>query len=442
MRRHYVSRVALQVSVAVAIAGSPTPGTAQGILDRLKQKAQDKANAMADSLSDKVIDQATGAIQCLATNIGCIKKAFGAGKPVKLVDADGKPAAASDSAKAVASAGGVPASVTASIAASSAAPTPAGAAAPAFGEGVFLNYDFVPGDRVLFAEDFTRDNPGDFPRRLQLRSGNFEVADWQGQRFLRTNNFGAVMIPLPEMLPQRFTFEADYNGGGGWELSVYFADPDKTADLTRALFNPSRGGLQGGGVNSEADIPDNAVKPLTHIAVMADSAYAKVYVNGVRVANVPSTNLGRGKSIVIQPTADETTPAYLTNIRVAAGGKSLYDAILTDGRVATHGILFSTGSDVIRGESKPTLDLIGQMLRQHADLKLTIEGHTDNVGDAASNQTLSDKRAAAVRQFLISNYQIDAGRLASKGLGMTKPTASNATPEGRQQNRRVELVKM
>ena len=100
------------------------------------------------------------------------------------------------------------------------------------------------------------------------------------------------------------------------------------------------------------------------------------------------------------------------------------------------------GSDRIRGESKPTLDQIGQMLKQHPELKLTVEGHTDDVGSAASNQTLSEKRAAAVRQVLISNYQIDASRLASKGFGATKPAAPNATPEGRQQNRRVDLVKM
>ena len=319
----------------------------------------------------------------------------------------------------------------------------AAAAVPAqgFGDGVFLNYDFIPGDRVLFAEDFTRDNVGDFPRRLQLGQGNFEVATWQGQRFLRTNSTGKVIVPLPEVLPQRFTFEADYNGGGGWAMTVNFADPDAAGELTTASFSPSNGQLEGAGVNSGADIPDAAVKPLTHIAVMADGKYAKIYVNGVRTANVPNANLGRGKSIVLGFIADETTPAYITNIRVAAGSKPLYDAIVADGRVATHGILFDTGSDRIRGESKPTLDLIGQMLKQHPDLKLTIEGHTDNVGSAASNQTLSDKRAAAVRQFLIANYQIDAARLASKGLGATKPAVSNDTAEGRQQNRRVELVK-
>lgn len=81
------------------------------------------------------------------------------------------------------------------------------------------------------------------------------------------------------------------------------------------------------------------------------------------------------------------------------------------------------------------------MREDHPDLKLTIEGHTHNVGGAEANQALSEKRAAAVRQVLIDGYQVDGARLVAKGLGQTKPAASNDTPEGRQSNRRVELVK-
>jgi outer membrane protein OmpA-like peptidoglycan-associated protein len=449
-------QIAASASVlALALLFAAPPLSAQSTLDRLKQKLLDKKDAIADSLSNVIIDKATGAVQCVLDNPACIKTAFGAGKNVKVVDANGQPVSAADSARAVTKAGGVPPSLTAANAANAqnaqnAAPASGGtgaaapAVAPAFGEGVFLNYDFVPGDRVLFAEDFARDNPGDFPRRLELRYGNLEVADWQGQRFLRTNTPSRVIVPLPEAVPQRFTFEADYNGGGGWAMNVHFADPDAPGapDLTLATFSPGGGGLDGAGVSSEAAVPDSAMRPLTHVAVMADGRYAKAYVNGVRVANVPNATLGRGKVIVITLVADESTPAYITNIRVAAGGKPLYDAIMADGRVATHGILFDVGSDRIRGESKPTLDQIGQMLQQHTDLKLTIEGHTDNVGNAASNQTLSDKRAAAVRAFLVANYGVDGSRLASKGLGATKPAAPNDTPEGRQQNRRVELVRM
>jgi OmpA-OmpF porin, OOP family len=333
----------------------------------------------------------------------------------------------------------VPASTqNASASTSGSAPTDA---APSFDNTVLVNYDFVPGDRVIFAEDFSKDAIGDFPKRLELRHGNFEVAKWQGQQFLRTNSGGVVSIPLPEVLPQRFTFEADYSGSSGWNLEVNFADPDQVDNLAQASFSPSMGQLGGGGVSSSSDLPEAAVKPIAHVAVMADGKYVKVYVNGVRVANVPNANIGRGKVVVVGLPGGQDEPGYLSNIRIAAGGKPLYDAIMADGRVATHGILFDTGSDRIRGESKPTLDMLGGMLKDHADLKLTIEGHTDNVGSAAANQTLSDKRAAAVRQFLISTYHVDASRLSSKGYGSTKPAASNDAPEGRQQNRRVELVK-
>ncbi len=82
------------------------------------------------------------------------------------------------------------------------------------------------------------------------------------------------------------------------------------------------------------------------------------------------------------------------------------------------------------------------MLKDHPELRLLIEGHTDNVGSEASNLALSEKRAAAVKQSLVANFGIDASRLESKGFGASKPAAPNDTPEGRQTNRRVEIVKL
>jgi outer membrane protein OmpA-like peptidoglycan-associated protein len=132
----------------------------------------------------------------------------------------------------------------------------------------------------------------------------------------------------------------------------------------------------------------------------------------------------------------------IASIRVAEGGKKLYDLISTKGRASTHGILFDEGSDHIRGESTPTLAEIGDMLKTHGPLSLTIEGHTDNVGSAASNKTLSEKRALSVKQYLVSKYGIAATRLKTVGYGSTKPVGPNTTAEGRQNNRRVELVKL
>ena len=129
------------------------------------------------------------------------------------------------------------------------------------------------------------------------------------------------------------------------------------------------------------------------------------------------------------------------NFRVAGGGRNLYDALSANGRVATQGIYFDTGSDRIRPESTPTLKEIGTMLAQHAEMKMTIEGHTDSTGTASMNQRLSEMRATAVRRALIELYRIESGRLTAVGRGASQPAASNLAPEGRETNRRVELVK-
>ncbi|MDE3053834.1 MAG: OmpA family protein [Gemmatimonadota bacterium] len=407
----------------------PSSAAAQGgLFGRIKAKVQDRVNAATDSATDAMIDKATGAVICAATNVSCIKKAFGAGKHVEIVDQSGKPVSADDSASAVAKAGGVPANVAAAgdTAAASEPATPT----------AFVNYDFVPGDRVLFTEDFSADKVGDLPSRVQILSGNWEIADVGGQRMLRSTSGGRVMVPLPAPLPDKFTVELQVIHSWGWNTEVHFADADHSDGLDYASF----GSTAGIGAFNSSPAEDKSGKLYT-ARIMADGGHVKVYQDGKRVANVPHANLGRTNGIWIDGPGSDDAPFYIVSIRVAASDRSLFDALNADGRVSTQGILFGTGSDAIRPESAPTLEEIGTMLRQHADLKLTIEGHTDNVGAAAANQALSERRAAAVRQYLIAHFQIDGARLTSKGYGDTKPAASNDTPEGRQQNRRVELVK-
>ncbi len=302
-----------------------------------------------------------------------------------------------------------------------------------------VNYDFVPGSKVIFTENFANDQVGDIPSHVKILSGNWEVADFKGQRFLRTTSGGGVWIPLGTMLPDKFTFEMDVIEGGGWDTDVWLLPDDyKVREGHNYAFFGYTGGI--GDFKSNADSPTGST--LYHARIMADGEHVKVYINNKRVANVPEAKLGRSNGIYVHGTADNGQPFYITNIRVAVSEKSLFDALNADGRVATHGILFATGSDKIQPESGPTLKEIGTMLQQHTDLRLTIEGHTDNVGQPAANLTLSQKRADAVKQYLVSNYQIDPSLLDTKGYGDTKPVAANTSDDGRQQNRRVELVKM
>ena len=115
-------------------------------------------------------------------------------------------------------------------------------------------------------------------------------------------------------------------------------------------------------------------------------------------------------------------------------------ALQTSGHVALHGILFDTGKAEIKPESKPVLDEVAKLLQSDKTLKLSIDGHTDNVGQPAANLELSQRRAAAVKAALVGRGT-DTSRLITQGFGDTKPVGANTTAAGRAQNRRVELVK-
>ena len=430
------ARVTLLPVIGLAILALATlPATSEAqfgkrLKDAVKRTAEDKAIQKATDTESKAID---GAVEG-GDDKGAAPAADAA-----------QPAAAAPAAAPAAAAVGSDAA---------AAPPAAGPAAPPkrAGEGAFVSFDFVPGDRVLYSEDFTSDNIGDFPRRMEFMEGNAEVAEWEGAKWLRVSKSTKFAIVIPESLPERFTVEFDFvtnhRASNGWPIMLNMSGSDVnwesqgTANPT-VRFSYSKGGVYSGKIESEGPAGDLQDK-VSRARIMADGKYTKVYVNGVRVANAPNADLGRSNKIqfwVPGYDPDGVQATLIGPIRIAAGGKKLYDALAEKGRVATQGIYFDTGSDGIRGESAPTLKEIGTMLKDHPELKLTIEGHTDNVGKAESNQMLSEKRAAAVRQYLIDNYQIDAGRLDAKGLGQAKPAGSNDTAEGRQQNRRVELVK-
>lgn len=125
---------------------------------------------------------------------------------------------------------------------------------------------------------------------------------------------------------------------------------------------------------------------------------------------------------------------------VTADASSLADEIKKSGHVAVYGIHFDTGKATIQPDSADTLNQIVKLLGDNPDLKLRVEGYTDNQSNAAANQTLSEKRAQAVVAWL-GAHGVAAGRLSAKGFGETNPVADNGTEDGRAKNRRVELAK-
>ena len=121
--------------------------------------------------------------------------------------------------------------------------------------------------------------------------------------------------------------------------------------------------------------------------------------------------------------------------------KAIEKQLETEGKAIVYGIYFDFNSSTIRPESEPVLKEIADALNNHPDWKLSVNGHTDNVGGDAYNQKLSVRRADSVKQALIERYQIAGDRLQTAGFGAGSPIDTNDTPEGRARNRRVELIK-
>ena len=123
---------------------------------------------------------------------------------------------------------------------------------------------------------------------------------------------------------------------------------------------------------------------------------------------------------------------------IAAG--EMLEALNKTGSIALY-INFETGKSIIKPESQTIIDQVVQLLTENTALKISVEGHTDNVGNVQANQTLSENRAKAVMNAIAAKG-IDKSRLVSKGWGQSKPISENNTDEGKAKNRRVEIVKL
>ena len=166
---------------------------------------------------------------------------------------------------------------------------------------------------------------------------------------------------------------------------------------------------------------------------------------GTAVAQMPI----EGKNIYLQIKVSNSGEVYDLYVveeaameqKVEFSAMELAKALNDQGSVALHNILFDTGRATLKPESAAALAPVGELLKNDATLKLEIQGHTDNVGQAVANLKLSQDRAAAVKAYLVQTFAIPTARLTTTGFGDTRPVASNTAETGRAQSRRVELVK-
>jgi OOP family OmpA-OmpF porin len=142
---------------------------------------------------------------------------------------------------------------------------------------------------------------------------------------------------------------------------------------------------------------------------------------------------------VVEEVKPQPAPAVVEEVKPAPVVEEAKPEILEKGRT-TLKVLFDFDKAVIKNNSFQDVDNLAAVMKQYPDLNVTIEGHTDSVGTAAYNKKLSQRRADAVKKYMVEKGGIDEKRLTAKGFGEENPIASNKTKEGRAQNRRVEAA--
>lgn len=325
-------------------------------------------------------------------------------------------------------------------------------------------YNFVPGEEVIFFDDLDGEESGEFPSRWDINKGNAENASLDGEAVIAMKQYTNIypLMESEEYLPEVFTLEFDayFDGDAAihgfryylqfWKAhkSYHYFGADKDYISAISLFENGlrlKGKISGtereyNTKKSELDNPEGNWK---HIAIAFNKRSLKVFIDEYRVLNIP--NLGfKPKEFSIgchdQWDRDDAKIRAIKNIRVAKGGKKLYDRVVADGKFVTRGILFDVNSAAIKPESGGVLKEVAEMMQAHTDLSFRIEGHTDSDGDDAHNLQLSADRADAVKWALVA-MGVAEDRFTTEGKGEAVPVADNTTPEGKANNRRVEFIK-
>lgn len=333
---------------------------------------------------------------------------------------------------------------------------------------VYSKFDFVPGDKQLFYEDFSNDFVGDFPSKWNTNgSGEVVIIGDSSDKWLElVSGYNVYFVPDVPKLPEEYTIEFDILSLGLDKktsstaiLEITLSDDIKfkeganfvQARIPLCQYSPI-------GVNIEnrinnkreiystvkADLRDE-VLDTPHISIAVNKQRFRLWVNEEKQIDVPRLvpegSVLNALKYRINGTRDGTERIFLSHLKVAEGGIDLRRKLISEGKVSTNGILFDSGSDNIKAESMGIVRQIYQVLQQESAMKLKIVGHTDADGTDDINLKLSKDRAEAVKKALTTIYSVSEARLSTEGKGELEPVSDNSTADGKAQNRRVEFIK-
>ncbi|HET6723515.1 MAG TPA: OmpA family protein [Chitinophagaceae bacterium] len=346
----------------------------------------------------------------------------------------------------------------------------------------YSKYDFVPGEKIVYAEDFAQDVVGEFPLKWNT-NGTGEVVTIEGLpgKWLQITAGTKYESPYSNNLPDNYTVEFDLVLDFKASMhvpNIEFLIVNNKARSTylpgmRLMLAPQAGTYSSDEAQNSIDrirfvsfnekgerylegkdqligefYKYNHKSIPVHVAIWVQKERARVWINQTKVYDLPKaipaglvlTNVALETEYY--GSSNENYKYFISNLKIAVAAPDTRSKLITEGKWSTTGILFDVNSDKIKPTSYGTLKEIATILSENADVKVKIIGHTDSDGDDAKNLDLSKRRAAAVKTALSKEFSIDESRLDTDGMGETKPLADNNTSEGKASNRRVEFVKM
>lgn len=327
-------------------------------------------------------------------------------------------------------------------------------------EAAYAKSDFVPGDEIIFDDDLAGEQLGEFPSKWDLLGGVSEVVKYDGKMafdFQDPNTRVAPLMKDPKnYLTDEFTVETDFFAGDDskigenysrsqYKLEFFDGEGSGVCELTWHTadvknINCYYSSTSERSTTSEANISAYLNDGVwNHLAISFNKRAFKVYINGIRVVNIPNMKAPRYLELEARLWGDHAVN-YITNFRIAKGAVPLYNRLTTDGKIITYAITFDTGKATIKPESMTEITRIYNLMTEQVDLKFEIQGHCDNTGSAATNDKLSQDRADAIMAKLVE-MGIAQSRLTAVGKGSKSPIADNSTDEGKAKNRRVEFIK-
>lgn len=337
-----------------------------------------------------------------------------------------------------------------------------------FAQGTMQTYskfDFIPGEKVVFYDDFTETPVGDFPANWNTTASGEVVTTnlYQGNWFKMIGS-GGVLVDGGLSLPDNFTIEFEVIGYPVEEENTYFEygfylySSQNTKDLDEGGAVPGLNGgvkmtfgyratysaynMEGYTINGENEDAKMEAGKKYRLSFWVQKTRLRVYMDQVKVFDLPKVFDAGLKINMMRFELWESGNPMITNFRVAAGLPDMRNKLLTEGKLVSYGIYFDVNKEVVKPESYATLKGIADVLKENQDVRINIVGHTDSDGADAANLDLSKRRGASVKNELIKNFGIEASRLESDGLGETKPVAPNDTPSNKAMNRRVEFIKL